>query len=72
MLDLEERKNMGELFLQHDAFTYLFDTDLLKLYRLQGSQTVEINNPETVRNVRLYSSEISRERAFKTADGCHT
>ncbi len=62
---------MGELFLQHDAFTYLFDTDLLKLFQLQGSQSVEIDNPETVRNVRLYSSEISRERAFKMAEGCH-
>jgi hypothetical protein len=62
---------MGELFLQHDASTYLFDTDLLKLYRLQGSQSVEIKNPEIVRNVRLYSFEISRERAFKMADGCN-
>jgi hypothetical protein len=60
---------MGELFLQHDALAYLFDTDLLKLYRLQGRRPVEIDNPEIVRNVRLYSYEISRERAFKMADG---
>jgi hypothetical protein len=67
---LERRKYMGELFLQHDAITYLFDTDLLKLYRLQDNQPVEINNPEIVRNVRLYSYEISRQRAFQMADGC--
>ena len=56
---------MDALFLKHDAITYLFDTNLLKLYRLEGSQPVEINNPETVRNVRLYSAENSREQGFK-------
>ena len=68
-IGIERRTWMGELFLKHDAITYLFETNLLKLYRLEGSQSVEINNPETVRNVRLYSSEISREQAFKMADG---
>jgi hypothetical protein len=61
---------MGEVFLQHDAITYLFDTNLLKLYRLEGSLSVEINNPVTVHNVRLYSAEISRERALEIAEGC--
>ena len=56
---------MAELFFQHDALTYVFDTKLLKLYRLEGNRSVEINNPETKRNVRLYSAEISREQAFK-------
>ena len=56
---------MAELFFQHEAMTYLFDTKLLKLYRLEGTQTVEIENQETRRNVRLNASEISREQAFK-------
>ena len=63
---------MGELFLRHDTNTYLFDTSLLKLYRLDGDRSVEVNNPETVRNVRLFSSEISREQAFEPAAACQT
>jgi hypothetical protein len=63
---------MGELFLRHNADTYLFDTSLLKLYRLDGSQSVEIINPETVRNVRLFSFEISREQAFEMAEACQS
>jgi hypothetical protein len=63
---------MAELFFQHEAMTYLFDTKLLKLYRLEGTQTVEIENQETRRNVRLSASEISREQAFKmVAKRCH-
>jgi hypothetical protein len=61
---------MAELFFQHDAVSYLFDTNLLKLFRLEGSRPVEIDNPETMRNVRLYSTEINRETAFKMAEGC--
>ena len=61
---------MAELFFHHDAMTYLFDTKLLKLYRLDGRQSVEINNPETMRNMRLHSSEISRENALKMVGGC--
>ena len=61
---------MGEVFLRHDSITYLFDTNLLKLFRLEGGRSVLIDNPETVRNVRLYSSEISRDQAFKAAEVC--
>jgi hypothetical protein len=56
---------MTQLFFQHNKTTYLFDTKLLKLYRLAGNQTIEIDNPETMRNVRLKSAEISRDQAFK-------
>ena len=56
---------MAELFFQHNAMTYLFDTKLFKLYRLEGSQSVEINNSETLWDVRLKAAEISREQAFK-------
>ena len=62
---------MAELFFQYEAITYLFDTKMLKLYRLEGNQSVEINNPETMRNVRLKSAEISRYQAFKmVAERC--
>jgi len=61
---------MTELYFHHDAVTYLFDTNLIKLYRLEGNQTVEIDNPETKRKVRLNSAEISREVALKAIEGC--
>jgi len=38
---------MAELFFQHDAMTYFFDTKLFKLYRLEDNQSVEIENSET-------------------------
>ena len=41
---------MAKLFLQHETIPYLFDTKLLKLYRLDGNQSVEIDNPETRRS----------------------
>ena len=61
---------MAELFFHHDATTYLFDTNLLKLYRLEGNRSIEIDNPEIKRKVRLKSTEISREMAFKMVKGC--
>ena len=61
---------MAELFFHHDANTYLYDTNLLKLYRLEGNQPIEIDNPDTRRKVRLDASEISRERAFNIIKGC--
>ena len=63
---------MTELFFHHDADTYLFDTNLLKLYKLDGSRSIEIKNSEIKRRVRLNSTEISREKAFKkVAERCH-
>jgi hypothetical protein len=61
---------MAELFFHHDAITYLFDTRLLKLYRLDGSRSVEIDNPEIKWKVRLKSAEISREKAQSMLAGC--
>jgi hypothetical protein len=61
---------MAELFFHHDTSTYLFDTNLLKLYRLEGNRSVEIDNLEIRRKVRLKSTEISREMAFKMVKGC--
>ena len=56
---------MAELFFQHEEITYLFDTKLIKLYRLEGNRSVEIDNPETMRNVRLKSAEISQNQVPK-------
>ena len=61
---------MTELFFQHEEMTYLFNTKSLKLYRLEGNQSVEINNPEIERNVRLNSAEISREQALRMTEEC--
>ena len=61
---------MAELFIQHDENIYIFDTKLLKLYRLKGNQSVEINNPETLWNGRLKAAEISREKALRMAEAC--
>ena len=60
---------MAKIYFQHDEISYVFDTKLLKLYRLEGNQSVEINNPETLWDVRLKAAEISREKAFKLAEG---
>jgi hypothetical protein len=60
---------MAKLYFQHDEISYIFDTKLLKLFRLEGNQSVEINNSETLWDVRLKASEISRIKAFKIAKG---
>ena len=56
---------MAKLFFQYDEITYFFDTKLLKLYRMEGNQSFEINNPEILWNVRLFSAEISRKQALE-------
>ena len=61
---------MTELFFKYKTFPYLFDTKRLKLFRLRGCQLIEINNPKTLRKVRLDSSEISRDRALSLALEC--
>ena len=61
---------MAELYFQHYSDPYLFDTKLLKLYRLKGKQTVEIDNPQTSQKVRYDAVEISREQALKMAAEC--
>jgi hypothetical protein len=60
---------MAKIYFQHDEISYLFDTKLLKLYRLEGNQSVEINNSETLWDVRLKAAEISRQKALKIAAG---
>jgi hypothetical protein len=68
---LKRSQEMAELFFQHDEITYIYDTKLLKLYRLEGNRSIEISSPETLRNVRLFSSEISRKQALEmVADRC--
>jgi hypothetical protein len=58
---------MAEYFLQYKTTPYLFDTRQLKLFRLKNSNRIEINNPDTLRKVRLGSIEINREYAYVLA-----
>jgi hypothetical protein len=66
---LKRSKDMAKIYFQHDEISYLFDTKLLKLYRLEANRSVEINNSETLWDVRLKASEISRQKALKIAGG---
>ena len=61
---------MKELFFKYKTIPYLFDTERFILFRLNQSRRIEINNPETLRKVRLESIEIKRENAFKLALKC--
>jgi hypothetical protein len=60
---------MAELFFRHDEVTYIYDTKLLKLCRLEDNRSVEIDSPEIYRNVRLFSAEISRMQASAITSG---
>lgn len=58
---------MAELFFQCKTIPYLFDTKLLKLFRLENKRQVEIVDLEILRNIRFNSIEIDREQAFVLA-----
>lgn len=58
---------MAELYFEYKMTPYLFDTNLLKLFRLKDHYRVEIKNPEILSNVRLSSIEINRENAARLA-----
>ena len=60
---------MAELFFQCKTIPYLFDTKLLKLFRLENKRQVEIVDLEILRNIRFNSIEIDRELAFVLAKG---
>jgi hypothetical protein len=55
---------MAELFFKYEAIPYLFETRLLKLFRIENKDFVEINEPEVLRNIRFNSVEITRNQAF--------
>ena len=55
---------MAELFFKYEAIPYLFETKLLKLFRIENKDFVEINEPEVLRNIRFNSIEITRNQAF--------
>jgi hypothetical protein len=61
---------MAKLFFKYKSTPYLFDTELLKLFRLNHGQRAEVSNSETLRKVRLGSIEINRERALRLAMEC--
>jgi len=58
-------KGMAELFFQHEKIPYLFDTRLLKLFRIKNKETTEIVNRKIVRKIRFNSLEIDRQKAFR-------
>jgi hypothetical protein len=60
---------MAELFFQYDDVPYIFNTRLLKLFRLDHKRITEIISPDILRNVRFDSTEINREQAFMLAKG---
>ena len=60
---------MSELFFQYRTIPYLFDTKLLKVFRLENKRQVEIVDLEILRNIRFNSIEIDREQAFVLAKG---
>ena len=60
---------MAELFFQYKTIPYLFDTRLLKLFRLENKRQVEIVDSGILQNIRFNSIEIDREQAFVLAKG---
>ena len=59
---------MAKLFFEYKTTPYLFDTKLLKLFRLEKQRQVEIVDSDILRNIRLHSFEIDREQALKLSD----
>ena len=57
---------MAELFFQYEKVPYLFDTKLLKLFRIENKRLIEIKNPETLQKIRFNSIEIDRKKAMWT------
>jgi hypothetical protein len=57
--------DMAELFFQFKTVPYLFDTEILKLFRLENNRIIEIIDREIFRNIRFNSIEIDRNHAFR-------
>ena len=55
---------MSTYFFEYKTIPYLFDTKQLKLFRLQDKRQVEIADAQILRNIRLNSTEIDREKAY--------
>lgn len=64
--------DMAELFFQYNIIPYLFDTKILKLFRLENNRKIEIMDRETLRNVRFDSIEICRKHAFRQSQKVDT
>ena len=58
---------MPQLFFQYKTSPYLFDTKLLKLFRLENKRLNEITKPELLKHIRFDSVEIDREQAYRLA-----
>ena len=56
---------MSKLFFQYNNMYYLYDTKVLKLYRIENKKMEEIKDREIIQNVRLNSLEIKPQQAMK-------
>ena len=56
---------MAELFFKLKDAAYLYETKSSKLFRMEGPTFIEVCNPETFRDVRLHSVEITPATAAR-------
>jgi hypothetical protein len=60
---------MAERFFILKDAAYLYETKSSKLFRMEGATYVEICNPDTFREVRLHSVEITPATAARLSGG---
>jgi hypothetical protein len=58
---------MSEIFFEYNQRPFVFNTETFKIFQICEGRKVEVVNPQTIRNLRLRSMEISREAAFELA-----
>ena len=56
---------MRELYFQYNTIIYSFDTSMLKLFRLDNNEKIEITDRKIMRNVRFDSIEVDRKCAAR-------
>ena len=56
---------MAEVFFKHKKIPYVYDTKLLKLFRIGKQLSTEIIDQEIIRGIRFSSAEINRKQALK-------
>ena len=55
---------MAEVFFKHKKIPYVYDTKLMKLFRIGKQLSAEIIDQEILRGIRFNSVEISCKQAF--------
>ena len=54
---------MAKLFFRLENIPYLYDTKLMKLFRIEKQLSTEIKDQKILRNIRFNSIEITRNQA---------